>query len=117
MSGQPQQAPTAAMRSEFGMPPAQPPNAGGSLNFFGTTITGPVIAGDQIITTNIGQVIGRDQIIMTGDSAARAEADYLFAVADVYSYWRNQYILGPASSPASPFIPTDSAALVRRFTG
>ena len=99
------QAQTMGMRPDFVVPPIQP-GAGASLsgvplNFFGDLNNATLVAGD----------------LVTSDGAARGEAEYLFAVADVYSYWRNQYILGSASSPASPFIATDSAALVRRFTG
>ena len=97
-------------RPVFGMPVIPPDSGAGRssvpLSFFGdTTINGPVVGRDLNVTN-----------IVNSDSAARAEADYLFAVADVHSYWRNQYILGPASSLASPFIPTDSAALMRCFT-
>lgn len=101
MNGQPQPAPTATMRPDFVVPSGQPRAGAGSFNFFGpTNIYGAVIAGDQL-----GVV---------ADGAARGAAEYLFAVADVYSWWRNQYILGPASSSASPFITTDSATLVRQ---
>lgn len=98
------QAPPTMIRPEFvvapgpaGAPAGGPTGAGPAFEFFGpTVIAAPLVAGPGP---------GAD---------VQAEKDYIFAVGDVYSYWRNQYILGPASSQASPFIATDTAALVRR---
>jgi hypothetical protein len=81
---------------------AAPAGGGGTtFQFFGTTvINAPLAAGNQVIQQGGG---GED------------EKQYLFQVSDVYSFWRTQYILGPASAQASPFITTDTAALVRRM--
>src|SRR3954451_18880129 len=40
--------------------------------------------------------------------------DYLDQVANVFSTWRNQYILGSASAKESPFVPPGAAALIQR---
>jgi hypothetical protein len=89
-------------RPDFVMPaPAMlagvAPPPGGSIYF-----TGPVE-----IT---GAVIGRQG---GAPDAGAAEQAYLRQVADVYSVWRTQYILGPASAGASPFVPTDTSAVLR----
>ena len=76
---------------------AAPVSSRGANSFFGTTnIYGPLIAGDY----------------HAGSGAAADE--YRYALADVFSVWRNQYILGPASATEAPFIPTDNTAIIRR---
>ncbi len=94
----------ARTRPDFVVPPGQgggtSAGGGATYEFFGpTVINAPVAGGDQYITAGHGD----------------AERAYLFQVADVYRIWRNQYILGPASAQSSPFITTDTAALVRRL--
>ncbi|HUS13696.1 MAG TPA: hypothetical protein VM536_01645 [Chloroflexia bacterium] len=97
--------PPARTRPEFVMPAAlggaaEPLVAGGAgLQFFGSQVfSGPVIAGDLNVTI---QANPRDEEI------------YLSQVASTYSVWRTEYILGTGSAQASPFIPTDTAALMQ----
>ncbi len=89
--------PVSMTRPQFVMPPGG--ITGTTYEFFGpTVINAPLAAGNQVI----GHDVGAD------------EQQYLFQVASVYTYWRNQYILGPASAQGSPFIPTDTAALFQQ---
>ena len=98
MSDNPPPAPPVSMtRPQFVMPPGG--ITGTTYEFFGpTVINAPLAAGNQVI----GHDVGAD------------EQQYLFQIASVYTYWRNQYILGSASAQGSPFIPTDTAALFQQ---
>ena len=64
-----------------------------------------------------GQADIKNSVVVGGDLTLKLGTDYqdyLDQVANVFSTWRNQYILGPASAKESPFVPTGAAALIQR---